>query len=800
MFARSLFIIAWSLACASAVHAVDTEAPPKLKKISGFGIPQGIVVRTTENVTKGGWVWLLNQCEALNIERIDLLVKQDEDNFRSARTGATLQSGDLLVPLPGEITAPGWEDAAWLHDMLARAKEKHIEVWAWWPCFHDSHAAAIFPQAAYTNKRGEKFVDPAVPEVRERQSALIAKLLENYQFNGISLDWVRYDGWESGTKGPLGAEFSRQNSMELAPGALDNGYTKARWYEMRARLIADWVRQTAEAMRTRHPQTRWGAFLLPWQFSEASQSYPMLGHAGLDFIQPMGYWNDWKLPPEWVGDRLLLRHRDLANGTAEWPVLGIDAPLEEITRALDHVPSGLCGGLSWFTFGSWEQRTFEKIRSVMTANVSARELLGYGQPSKLDRVSSTEIKPVPSKPSASARALKAKEFPEDSSIWSLVCLAELYKRGALDPKGDDPVAPVLAFHTFAEGPSGSQTYLYKCTTTYLDALLSFIKDAGFNVCPLSRLQGYLITRDPAYLPPRPLVLTLDDGSLSVKKLFHPRAEKYGFPYTLALVSDWLADTDKERHSTDERGVPDPDLTWAEAKDLYSTNLVEVVSHSDAMHYQTVENPAAQDEKPALVSRQFLKENNRTETNSEYLRRVRLDAVTSRRKLTEHGFRPPTIFCWPYGEWNQPAKSIAEQCGFTHFLLFDTPPVMASAECSRDGIPRIPVLRPDEFVPFDFPKDTADAQSWWLAFLKVGRDSCSLPLIHATLAQLTWEGQRTPEAELSRAVMDFLRGAAPSGMTRLLELRQAYPFDSSVTEAVDKTMRQFNPRPTVDTAH
>ncbi len=769
-------------------------------RIPGTGIPQGIIVRTTENVTKGGWVWLLNQCEAFGFQRIDLLVKQDEDNFHSARTGATLQSGDLLLPLPGEKTAVGWEDGSWLREMLAKAREKHIEVWAWWPCFHDSHAAELFPAAAYSNQRKEKFVDPAFPEVRERQAALLAKLLETYDFDGVSLDWLRYDGWQAGIKGPLGAEFARQHRMEWTPDALDNGYTKARWYEMRARLIADWVGQITQEMRTRHPRTRWGAFLLPWQFSEASQCYPMLGRAGLDFLQPMGYWNDWKLMPEWVGDRVLQQHRELANGTAQWPALGIDSRIEEITRALDHVPSGVCGGVSWFTFGSWEQRTFEKIQSLVKTSTSARQLFGYEPPAKLDRVSSSEIKPVPSSPSASARALKAKEFPEDSSVWSIVCLAELYKRGALAAQGDDPVAPVLAFHTFLEGPAGSQVYLYKCTTDYLEALFRFIKDSGLNVCPLSRLQGYLITHDPSFLPPRPLILTLDDGSLSVKRLFHPCAAKYNFPYTLALVTDWLAETGKERHSTDERGVSDPDLTWDEAKELYATNLVEVVSHSDAMHYQAAENPAAQDEKPAFVTRQFLKEYNRTETNDEYLRRVRLDMITSRRKLMEHGFRPPTIFCWPYGEWNQTAKGIGEQAGFTHFLLFDAPPVIASAQCVRDGIPRIPVLRPDEAVPLQFPKDTAGQQSWWLAFLKVARESCSVPLIRATLAQLTWEGQRTADAEIARATMDFLRGASTSGVTRLSELRQAYSFDPVVTEAVDRALRQFNPRPSIDTVH
>ena len=56
-------------------------------------------------------------------------------------------------------------------------------------------------------------------------------------------------------------------------------------------------------------------------------------------------------------------------------------------------------------------------------------------------------------------------------------------------------------------------------------MLQAFASAGFNVTPLSRLQSFAITGDAAILPPRPLVITIDDGSQSVLKLFHPRARE-----------------------------------------------------------------------------------------------------------------------------------------------------------------------------------------------------------------------------------------------------------------------------------
>src|SRR3954447_11570410 len=234
--ALALLSLAGTAALAQNTPAPAAAATPALPpKLPDAGVPQGIVIRTTENVTKGGWVWLLNECQANGISRIDLLVKQDEDNFKSARTGQTLQSGELLVPLPNEKTAAGWENADWLKEMLARAKEMNIKVFAWWPCFHDAQMAAEFPDAAYKGQRGEMFVDAGDPRVQYRQEDLLAKLLNTYPFDGVSLDWVRYSGWWEGSDKITGFRFEHLMHFKWGHMTLDSDYNKARWYEFRAR-------------------------------------------------------------------------------------------------------------------------------------------------------------------------------------------------------------------------------------------------------------------------------------------------------------------------------------------------------------------------------------------------------------------------------------------------------------------------------------------------------------------------------------------------------------------------------------
>lgn len=777
MCSRILLALLLSLGGAAPTFA-ETPSP---YVVSG----NGIVVRTTENVTNGGWIYLLNQCRERGISRIDLLVKQDEDNFKSPRTGQTLQSGELLVPLPNEKTAAGWENADWLNEMLARAKDMNIKVFAWWPCFHDSQAAALFPDAMYRGTRGEVFVDAGDPRVQARQEELLGKLLESYAFDGVSLDWVRFGGWWDACDKWSGMEFERLMNFKWGRLTLENDNYKARWYDLRANEIADWVAKVVRTLHEQRPAVHFGAFLLPPEFTEQSQNYPLLERSGLDFIQPMGYWADWKKPPQWIGENIVGPYsRYLTNGAAFWPALGIDQPPQEIATALKSLPADAIRGVSFFTYGTWEQHTFDKLGAVLSAN-------------RTESLSS----PTPSPKAAQATSdsktprIQPKDFPGDSGVWSIVCLGELYRRGALKDNNADPVCPVIAFHTFIDLPPATQSYLYKCTTTYLDGILNAISSAGFNVVPLSRLQSYAITGDAAFLPPRPIAITIDDGSQSVVKLFHPRAAKRKLPYAISLVTSWMSETDESNHSTGEPSGPDPTMTWKEAKQLYDSGLVEVIAHSDGLHYQAMELPISDEGLAAETIRQWLAEKNRLETEAEYERRIRIDMDTCRRKLAEHGFPIPSFFCWPYGEWNFTSKAIARQTGFTHFLGFDTPPIFVSRDTSADGnLPRIPVLRKDETLPLNFPSDKAEQQSWWLAFLRVGIRSQSRSMLAATLSQLSPEAAPHPNAEVARGALEILNGNVSLGTQRLQTLRSTSGFDVYVSALVDQTLTLLAPGP------
>lgn len=64
--ARIIKLIAFSFFAIAALISAELHAEEALPEPWGK-VPQAIVVRSTENVTQGGWVWLLNKAKVAGI-------------------------------------------------------------------------------------------------------------------------------------------------------------------------------------------------------------------------------------------------------------------------------------------------------------------------------------------------------------------------------------------------------------------------------------------------------------------------------------------------------------------------------------------------------------------------------------------------------------------------------------------------------------------------------------------------------------------------------------------------------------
>lgn len=771
--AAVLRIIALVLACISTLASAE-------EAVMRFGaVPQSIVVRTTENITEGGWVWLLNKARESGVSRIYLLVKQDENGFVSKRTGRTLRSGELLVNLPGEAASPGWENSDWLTGMLAAAKSSRIEVFAWWPLFNDALAAEAIPAARYIGPAGEVFVDPATPGVHERQERLIEKLLATYPFDGIALDWIRYNSRPDGSQGMLAERFASATGQPWSLDIMSHPYQRALWDEMRASAIAQWTADLVASHRHRRPQVKWGAFVLPWQFKEVAQSYRHLGAAGLDDLQPMIYWADWNEGPDFTSEVLSRAAFWLKGGTRFRPAFDLNASQADTLKALSNLTPSHLAGVTWYLHDNWGEESFAKLGAIDKAWESA------GAPVVTE--DEQDLEPPPAPVTRMAQRLEPYRFAPDQSAWALVCLAELYKRKALEDA--PPAVPVLALHRFAQAGLEGGANLWVNSTAYVTQLLDFIVSAGFSVVPVSHVDAYMLSEDPTILPARPLAITIDDGSLSILQHFHPLAAARKQPYTISIITSLVRSGD-ERATMEDYGLKDPILASRDIEALAASGLVEFVSHTDNLHFWGPEDETGDESRPAMTARLWRDQLGRKETHSEWKARIKGDLVRSRLRLAELAASGPAVLTWPYGDQNEEAAALANDAGFGSFLNFGNSAFAFPGLLNRQ-MQRVAITRADETIPLAMPADAIDQQRWWLAFLKWARVTKSADLIDAALEQLDGTQTGHPEAEMSRAALEALRGHSGAALLRVSLLRKAYPHDAIVHGAIDELVDDYD---------
>ena len=244
------------------------------------------------------------------------------------------------------------------------------------------------------------------------------------------------------------------------------------------------------------------------------------------------------------------------------------------------------------------------------------------------------------------------------------------------PPASAPLVAVLCYHDISDGrdPKG-----YAVSAEELRGQIRRSREAGWTFIPLARL---LALRDrPAELPDRAMVLTFDDGYRSFIEKALPVLREEGVTATLAVVGSFV--------DSPPPGLP-PLMTWDEIRKVDRSGLVEIASHTHALHRYETSNPY-RDTGPSVSTRRYLLDAARYEDRDEYRRRIRDDLRTSRRRLREELGHDVAVLAWPYGEHNEMARAIAADAGFSATLGLDGTDVRP--EDLRAGyVPRVIVSR------------------------------------------------------------------------------------------------------------
>jgi peptidoglycan/xylan/chitin deacetylase (PgdA/CDA1 family) len=210
---------------------------------------------------------------------------------------------------------------------------------------------------------------------------------------------------------------------------------------------------------------------------------------------------------------------------------------------------------------------------------------------------------------------------------------------------------VLEYHHFQDEPRSSVTISPK----EFEHQIRLLKQKDFHFISFRQMEDFLYRKGS--VPTNAVVVTTDDGYLSVWKEMYPVIKKEQVPVTNFLITSRI--TKAFPHET-------PKMLLADLEEAKKSPWMAFASHTHDLHKEIIGRNGKK--APALVT---IAEG---ETGQSYRNRVKKDLQTSYQiiqKLKKQTSRPETAdsnpIAFPYGAYNQDVLGIARQVGFTSFV-------------------------------------------------------------------------------------------------------------------------------------
>ena len=331
-----------------------------------------LVIRSANNIPDHDAVLnLVSTAKSNNIQILVIAAKQDEDDeFKSG----TVFYNNTIAPQAFSGFDP-------LKDVITEAHKVGIKVKAWIPQFHNQVAfnnnpdwrmkawmdgQAVDYKGTYADNP-EFFVNPLHPDVQQYEISIIKEVVQNYEIDGIALDWIRFDEWNMDLSQKTRDDFKVVYGYD--PTSIDfddNSTQRGQWQEWRTTLLADYVGMVHSAINAIKPTHSLGIYILPPEFEECGQVASKFKDY-LDFISPMCYWTDWKKTTDWVYNGVMSDTRTQVGTTVEMiPAIDISSTDDQYKD----INAGIRGKhhdvtvISYFGYGQWTDADIKLIDTI----------------------------------------------------------------------------------------------------------------------------------------------------------------------------------------------------------------------------------------------------------------------------------------------------------------------------------------------------------------------------------------------------------------------------------------------------
>jgi peptidoglycan/xylan/chitin deacetylase (PgdA/CDA1 family) len=268
---------------------------------------------------------------------------------------------------------------------------------------------------------------------------------------------------------------------------------------------------------------------------------------------------------------------------------------------------------------------------------------------------------------------------------------------AVAPGPAPPEVPVLCYHYLRDAggllrflkvlgyvvlslPLLDDDEIWTVTADAFEKQMRTLHNEGFQTVTLEQLDRW--QRGLGDLPPRPVVITFDDGDRSLFDIAWPILSRYGFTATAFVITNHVGEQ--------WEGVDG--MSWAELRAMNDSGVFAIESHSHDLHYRIAHQSSS-----APV---FLAASGGSEaftSHDSWEAAIRDDLDRSRALIARHIGREPKFLAWPFGEGNEEVDRIAYDAGFDRVCAMlggmnggvDAAPA-AQHQWRRQEINRIPV--------------------------------------------------------------------------------------------------------------
>lgn len=187
----------------------------------------------------------------------------------------------------------------------------------------------------------------------------------------------------------------------------------------------------------------------------------------------------------------------------------------------------------------------------------------------------------------------------------------------------DVQVPILMYHNFEYNitPDLLSTTI---TPDEFEQQIKYLTSNGYKGITFSDLYNYVQGREK--LPPKPFLVTMDDGYYSNYSYAYPILKKYNTPGTIFISTSFMG----------QHPGMNPHFTWEHAKEMEKSGIIEIQNHSryhgshDTMAYNDL-----------------------------------VESVISAQKMIDHklGEREVKVFAYPGGRFNEFTRKVLKNLGF-----------------------------------------------------------------------------------------------------------------------------------------